>query len=250
MIKKNIKSILIKFTVLLSLSIPSLAQNDVVDIVPQYTVAKNSITVKPQYALAGFYGLTYERYLGKKLSLTVYGEFSDGPQILVNNVYNLVKNSMDANNAKIYYTGYGGAIGMKRYFVDKKFTLVGEKDLNSLIGWYVGAYIPFRKMLVNLDVTSVETPGSFHAPQADKGKFRFDGYLYGIGFEAGRHWVWDAFSLDISTGFTYQNGIGYPGDFTFNRPGVFEYTVRQNAGFLGFYSTFAPKFEVALGVAF
>jgi hypothetical protein len=158
---------------------------------------------------------------------------------------------MGNKTTEFYYTGYGGAVGLRKYFIDRKYSLVGEKDLNSLIGWFVGVHVPFRKMKLNLDVKSVEKPDfGYHPPQEDKGRLAFDGFLYGVGIEAGRHWVWDRFSFEICTGIAYQNGIGYPGNFTFYRQGVFEYTVSQNAGLVGFVSKFAPRFELVLGVAF
>lgn len=211
-------------------------------------VAKNAFGIRPQYALFGFYGLSYERYIARNFSVYVYGEFNDGPQILAANIYRLNTNTMRVDNSNIYYTGYGGAIGLRKYFVDKKYTLVGNKDQGSLQGWFVGGHIPVRKQLINMTILSTET--HFFARQTDRGRYRFDGFLYGAGVEAGRHWLWGAFSFEVNAGVTYMQGVGTVNDFTFFRPGIGDYVKSKNMGIVGVMSTFAPRLELVLGVAF
>ncbi len=223
------------------------AQNDEVEV--EVPTAKNTIAIRPQYALFGFYGISYERYIAGNYSIYGYAEFSDGPKLLGKTINTWVQNSMGVDQATIYYTGYGGAIGVRRYFTDKQYSLVGNKDLGALVGWFVGAHVPVRKMVINLDIKSVESFYSF--PVQDKGSYSFDGLIYGLGIEGGRHWVWDLFSFEINAGLTYMQGIPQKGSFTFTRPPIPEsYKVDKNLGLVNFYGTFAPKFEIVMGIGF
>lgn len=234
------------FALALCLCAAANAQNE--EIEEDRPTYKNALGIRPQYALFGFYGLSYERYIAKNFSIIAYGEFSDGPKILSSAINNWVENSMNVEDARIYYTGYGGFIGTRRYFVDKKISLVGSKDLGSLTGWFVGAYIPVRMLKVNLDIKSTEL--HYYARQTDNGRLRFDDWLYGLGVEGGRHWVWGNFNFELNVGLTYMNSIGDPGKFTFNRPGIGPYEASKDTGLPGLYSRFSPKFEIVMGIGF
>jgi len=230
-------------------STPALTQSDEPIVEIELPTAKNTIGIRPQYFLFGFYGLSYERYIAKNYSIFAYAEVCDGPKLLNKNVNALVQNSMNLEAASIYYSGFGGAIGVRRYFTDKKYSLVGNKDLGALVGWFVGAYIPLRKMKINMTTESME----FHnfAFSQDKGKYSFNGLIYGLGLEGGRHWVWGNFSFEVNAGFTYMQGM--PRSATFNYSwtnGLESYPVDKKLGIVSLYGTFAPKIEFVLGLGF
>ncbi|MFN0047665.1 MAG: hypothetical protein ACKVOU_00930 [Cytophagales bacterium] len=248
MFTPKVFSIAIVFLVLFALSASNsvFAQNDEVEI--EVPTAKNAIGVRPLSAVFGFYGISYERYVAKNYSIYGYIEISDGPKLFSSNVNTWLKGSMGVDNAKVYYAGYGAALGVRRYFADKKYSLVGNKDLGSLVGWFVGAYIPFRKMLINVETQSVERFAFFE--QQDKGSYSFNGYIYGVGLEGGRHWVWDRFNFEVNLGFTYMQGLPNLAKFNYSRPAIGNYEVEKGLGLINVYGTFAPKFELVMGIAF
>lgn len=248
MLKQNAFStrtiFLLLFVLLYSFS--AFSQNDEVEI--EIPTTKNAIGLRPLSAFFGFYGVSYERYIAKNFSVYGYFEYSDGPKLFNNNINNWIKGSMGLERSQIYYSGYGGALGVRRYFKDPKFSLVGDKDQGSITGWFVGAFVPVRQMKISLRTQSVEYNSYYKSN--DFGSYKFDGLVYGLGLEGGKHWVWDNFSFELNIGFTYMQGIPKSAKFEYIRPVIGKYEVEKDLGIINFYGTFAPKFEIVMGVGF
>ena len=238
---------------LLILSFNGIAQNTTADDLDE-PVIKNAITVRPISAMWGMYGLAYERYIVKNFSIVLYGEYIEGPKIFETAITSLIRNSMDrpesnADNAKIYYRGWGVIPEVRYYFRRKEETsLVGDKDLGSIRGVFVGGYIPFRKLKMDIDITSNEL--HYNAYQEDKGHYQFDSYIWGLGGEIGSHWVFGNFSLEILAGLAVMSGIDSPAKFTYERPAIGSYTVDKKMGLFGTYTHLAPRLGFNLGLAF
>jgi hypothetical protein len=213
-------------------------------------VYKNALTVRPFNLIYGGSGLSYERYITKKISAVIYGEYISGPFLLESSLSNWNKSSMDVTSAKLSYEGWGVIPEIRKYFYkkDPEASLIGAKEQFSLNGWFVGIYFPIRKLSFSYNV--VDNQYFANAIQQDTGKYEIKKMTFGFGIEAGRHWVWDRFSLEIVGGLAYSSGIGGTEDFTYNRPGISTYIIPKDLGILSILGRIQPRLNVNLGIAF
>ena len=216
---------------------------------------KNAITVRPFNIVESLFGITYERYITNNISVSLYGEYSSGPQILWNGVNNIIKSGVPtATSVDFRYSGWGVIPEVRYYFkeIDKKEVEVVIANEGKITGWFIGGYVPIRKMDIDFKINSVELYA--YGLQNDQGRFTSNKIMYGIGVLGGRHWVWDMFSFDVHAGLAITSGLGgffnNKVDFTYTRPGIGDYTVTKDLGGFGTYMMLMPRIGVSLGIAF
>jgi hypothetical protein len=216
---------------------------------------KNALTVRPFNFVESLFGLTYERHIAGNFSIALYGEYSDGPQILWNGFNNAIKNSITgASSADFRYKGWGVMPEVRYYFKERdknepEVVLVNEGKIK---GWFVGAYIPFRKIEGELKIETVELYA--FANQRDQGVLTINKSIYGLGVLGGRHWVWGLFSFEIQAGLAVTNGLsGFfnnTSELTYTRNGIGQYEVSKNLGGFGTYMILQPRLGLSMGIGF
>lgn len=213
--------------------------------------AKTAIMVRPLNALSGMLGISFERYITKGYSAVLYVDYIVNPFAMEGAFERMTKKSMETSYMNIDYKGYSIVPEVRKYFYSKDpdVTLVNTKEKGSLAGWFVGAYLPIRHL--QLDMKISDTQYYNYAYQQDTASFQYKGTMVGFGIEGGKHWVWGRFSMEVMVGLAYSSGISSDQTFTYNRPGMGEYTVgTRSIAPVSTLSHWNPRFGVNFGIAF
>ena len=221
----------------------------------QSNAQQNALTIRPVNFIESLYGLSYERYITKNFSIVLYGEYNDGPQTFWKGYNSMIKNNVPgATSADLIFKGWGITPEVRYYFKerDKKEPEVVIANEDKITGWFIGGYVPIKKMDLQLKINTVEL--YTNALQNDQGVFNYKGTMYGVGVTGGRHWVWGLFSLEIQAGIAVTSGLGgffdKHVDFTYTRPGVGTYTVDKDLGGFGTYMILMPRLGINMGIGF
>jgi hypothetical protein len=216
---------------------------------------QNAVTVRPINFAESLFGLSYERYITHNFSILVYGEYNNGPQLLWNGFNSMVSKGVPGStSADLRYKGWAVIPEVRYYFKerDPKEPEVVIANDGKITGWFVGGYIPIRKLDMQLKINTVEE--YTHARQNDPGVFHFNNMIYGFGVTGGRHWVWGLFSFEIQAGLAVTSGLGgffdKHVDFTYTRSGVGTYTVNKDLGGFGTYMILMPRLGINMGIGF
>ncbi|MDX2195552.1 MAG: hypothetical protein NW207_03955 [Cytophagales bacterium] len=209
---------------------------------------KNSLTARPLNAVIGCYGLSYERLITERVSVLLYGEYIWGPHLGDKNINSHLAKTMDGYSGTVKYSGWGMEVESRYYFRKKEIELVEDVSKNSVIGWYIGAYVPYREVMLKYSVVTAEH--LYYATQKDEGILHGLQQIYGVGATGGKHWVWGKFTLELNLGFSLNKGVGFSRELMYTRPGIEEYYRTKDMGFLGNYTFITPRVGLNMGISF